>query len=189
MGKNNKVVVRVSKKLKSEVNKKVKSEASKEVKSEVGKEVKSEVSKEVKCNVDRKVNIPVMKVYSMNTAMMYSRYRDQPYDAITNDYFIVVGYKRKGRVVEMAVWYKTRGDYRNASLKINEKLERNQEVNLYDDVLFNSLEYDKEFVSYVEENMDKIELYVDRETLHKDNCIGNKAKEPIKPVKSKYRLD
>lgn len=181
MGKNNKVVVRVSKKSKSEVNKKVKSE--------VGKEVKSEVSKEVKCNVDRKVNIPVMKVYSMNTAMMYSRYRDQPYDAITNDYFIVVGYKRKGRVVEMAVWYKTRGDYRNASLKINEKLERNQEVNLYDDVLFNSLEYDKEFVSYVEENMDKIELYVDRETLHKDNCIGNKAKEPIKPIKSKYRLD
>ena len=181
MGKNNKVVVKVSKKSKSEVNKKVKSE--------VGKEVKSEVSKEVKCNVDRKVNIPVMKVYSMNTAMMYSRYRDQPYDAITNDYFIVVGYKRKGRVVEMAVWYKTRGDYRNASLKINEKLERNQEVNLYDDVLFNSLEYDKEFVSYVEENMDKIELYVDRETLHKDNCIGNKAKEPIKPVKSKYRLD
>lgn len=181
MGKNNKVVVKVSKKSKSEVNKKVKSE--------VGKEVKSEVSKEVKCNVDKKVNIPVMKVYSMNTAMMYSRYRDQPYDAITNDYFIVVGYKRKGRVVEMAVWYKTRGDYRNASLKINEKLERNQEVNLYDDVLFNSLEYDKEFVSYVEENMDKIELYVDRETLHKDNCIGNKAKEPIKPVKSKYRLD
>ena len=174
MGKNNKVVVKVSKKSKSEVNKKVKSE--------VGKEVKSEVSKEVKCNVDRRVNIPVMQVYSMNTAMMYSRYRDQPYDAITNDYFIVVGYKRKGRVVEMAVWYKTRGDYRNASLKINEKLERNQEVNLYDDVLFNSLEYDKEFVSYVEENMDKIELYVDRETLHKDNCIGNKAKEPIKPV-------
>ena len=181
MGKNNKVVVKVSKKAKSDINKKVKSEAS--------KEVKSEVSKEVKCNVDRKVNIPVMKVYSMNTAMMYSRYRDQPYDAITNDYFIVVGYKRKGRVVEMAVWYKTRGDYRNASLKINEKLERNQEVNLYDDVLFNSLEYDKEFVSYVEENMDKIELYVDRETLHKDNCIGNKAKEPIKSVKSKYRLD
>lgn len=189
MGKNNKVVVKVSKKAKSDINKKVKSEASKEVKLEVGKEVKSEVSKEVKCNVDRKVNIPVMKVYSMNTAMMYSRYRDQPYDAITNDYFIVVGYKRKGRVVEMAVWYKTRGDYRNASLKINEKLERNQEVNLYDDVLFNSLEYDKEFVSYVEENMDKIELYVDRETLHKDNCIGNKAKEPIKSVKSKYRLD
>lgn len=181
MGKNNKVVVKVSKKSKSEVNKKVKSE--------VGKEVKSEVNKEVKCNVDRKVNIPVMKVYSMNTAMMYSRYKDQPYDAITNDYFIVVGYKRKGRVVEMAVWYKTRGDYRNATLKINEKLERNQEVNLYDDVLFNSLEYDKEFVSYVEENMDKIELYVDRETLHKDNCIGNKAKEPIKSVKSKYRLD
>lgn len=172
MGKNNKVVVKVSKKSKSEVNKKA----------------KSEVSKEVKCNVDRRVNIPVMQVYSMNTAMMYSRYRDQPYDAITNDYFIVVGYKRKGRVVEMAVWYKTRGDYRNASLKINEKLERNQEVNLYDDVLFNSLEYDKEFVSYVEENMDKIELYVDRETLHKDNCIGNKAKEPIKPVKSKYKL-
>ena len=168
MGKNNKVVVKVSKKSKSEVNKKVKSE--------IGKEVKSEVSKEVKCSVDRRVNIPVMQVYSMNTAMMYSRYRDQPYDAITNDYFIVVGYKRKGRVVEMAVWYKTRGDYRNASLKINEKLERNQEVNLYDDVLFNSLEYDKEFVSYVEENMDKIELYVDRETLHKDNCIGNKAK-------------
>ena len=175
MGKNNKVVVKVSKKSKLGVNKKIKSE--------VGKEVKSEVSKEVKCNVDRRVNIPVMNVYGMTTAMMYSKYRDQPYDAITNDYFIVVGYKRKGRVVEMAVWYKTRGDYRNASLKINEKLARNQEVNLYDDVLFNSLEYDKEFVSYVEENMDKIELYVDRETLYKDNCIGNKAKEPIKPVK------
>ena len=183
MGKNNKVVVKVSKKSKLGVNKKVKSEVGKKVKSKVGKEVKSEVSKEVKCNVDRRVNIPVMKVYGMTTAMMYSKYRDQPYDAITNDYFIVVGYKRKGRVVEMAVWYKTRGDYKNASLKINEKLERNQEVNLYDDVLFNSLEYDKEFVSYVEENMDKIELYVDRETLHKDNCIGNKAKEPIKPVK------
>ena len=110
MGKNNKVVVKVSKKSKLGVNKKIKSE--------VGKEVKSEVSKEVKCNVDRRVNIPVMNVYGMTTAMMYSKYRDQPYDAITNDYFIVVGYKRKGRVVEMAVWYKTRGDYRNASLKI-----------------------------------------------------------------------
>lgn len=138
-------------------------------------------------NVNRKVNIPVMRVNSMATAMMYSKYRDQPYDQITNDYFIVVGYNRKGRLVEMAVWYKNRMDYKNASLKIKEKIERKAEVNLYDDVLFNALQYDKEFVGYVEEHAGEVKMYVDTETLHNDGWIGNKAKEPIIPVNNRVK--
>ena len=123
--------------------------------------------KTVKFNMDEPK--PVVLINGLPKKYALSAMISDEYNRVVKDkFFITIGYIENGKKEETQVWFESRNKWWMASNFCRSALSGERTLELKNFVLDKSYKYDKKFMKYLEENMDKVELYIDEDTLHND---------------------